>query len=50
MIMIDALDEYEQDKDIRNIIRLLSLLKKAYVIRLRVFIISRLELLIRLGF
>lgn len=50
MIVVDALDECECDQDVRNIIRLLPLLQKAHAIRLRVFLTSRPELSIRLGF
>jgi hypothetical protein len=50
VMVIDALDECEQDQDIRNIIRLLPLLQKAQSIRLRIFLTSRPELPISLGF
>jgi hypothetical protein len=50
VIVIDALDECENDQDVRNIIRLLPLLQGAHSIRLRVFLTSRPELPIRLGF
>lgn len=50
VIVIDALDECENDQDIRNIIRLLPLLQKAKSVRLRIFLTSRLELPISLGF
>lgn len=50
VIVIDALDECEHDQDVRTIIRLLPLLQKAPAIRLRVFLTSRPELSIRLGF
>ena len=46
--MIDALDECESDDDTRLILRLLSEAKKA--VRLRVFVTSRPETPIRLGF
>jgi hypothetical protein len=46
VIVIDALDECEHDQDIRNIIRLLPLLQN----RLRIFLTSRPELPISLGF
>ncbi|KAF4211308.1 hypothetical protein CNMCM5878_002845 [Aspergillus fumigatiaffinis] len=50
VIVIDALDECDHDQDIRNIIRLLPLLKRANTLRLRIFLTSRPELPIRLGF
>lgn len=50
VIVIDALDECEHDQDVRTIIRLLPSLQKAPAIRLRVFLTSRPELSIRLGF
>jgi len=50
MIVIDALDECEHDQDVRNIIRLLPLLQKATAVRLRIFLTSRPELPISLGF
>jgi hypothetical protein len=50
VMVIDALDECEHDKDIRNIIRLLPLLQKTKSIRLRIFLTSRPELPISLGF
>lgn len=49
-IVIDALDECEHDRDIRNIIRLLPLLQKVKAARIRVFLTSRPELPISLGF
>ncbi|OQE12757.1 hypothetical protein PENFLA_c063G02943 [Penicillium flavigenum] len=50
VIVIDALDECEYDQDVRNIIRLLPLPPKAKAVRLRIFLTSRSELLISLGF
>jgi hypothetical protein len=50
VIVIDALDECEHDQDIRNIIRLLPLLQKAKSVHLRIFLTSRPELPISLGF
>lgn len=51
VIVIDALDECEHDQDVRNIIRLLPLLQKAKaVVRLPIFLTSRPELPISLGF
>jgi hypothetical protein len=49
-VVIDALDECEHDQDIRNIIRLLPLLQKAKSVRPRIFLTSRPELPISLGF
>ncbi|KAJ5993065.1 hypothetical protein N7451_008789 [Penicillium sp. IBT 35674x] len=50
VIVIDALDECEHDQDVRNIIRFLPLLQKAKAVRLRIFLTSRPELPISLGF
>lgn len=50
VIVIDALDECEHDQDVRNIIRLLPLLQKVKAVRLRIFVTSRPELPIGLGF
>jgi nucleoside phosphorylase len=50
VIVIDALDECGHDHDIRNIIRLVPLLQKAKSVYLRIFLTSRPELPIRLGF
>ncbi|KAK4078527.1 uncharacterized protein Triagg1_2858 [Trichoderma aggressivum f. europaeum] len=50
IIVIDALDECEDDNNIRAIIQLLPQLQATQSIRLRVFITSRPELPIRLGF
>ncbi|KAJ5389771.1 uncharacterized protein N7496_000839 [Penicillium cataractarum] len=50
VIVIDALDECEHDQDVRNIIRLLPLLQKAKSVRLRIFLTSRPELPISIGF
>ncbi|KAL4769257.1 hypothetical protein BDW60DRAFT_102654 [Aspergillus nidulans var. acristatus] len=50
VMVIDALDECEHDQDIQNIIRLLPLLQKAKSVRLRIFLTSRPELSISLGF
>jgi hypothetical protein len=49
-VVIDALDECEHDQDIQNIIRLLPLLQKAKSVRPRIFMTSRPELPISLGF
>ncbi|CAG8909811.1 unnamed protein product [Penicillium egyptiacum] len=50
VIVIDALDECEHDRDIRSIIQLLPLLHKAKAVLLRIFLTSRPELPISLGF
>lgn len=50
VIIIDALDECEGEKDIRLILHLLSQLHRPTAVRLRVFLTSRPELPIRLGF
>ncbi|KAL4990294.1 hypothetical protein BDW68DRAFT_45139 [Aspergillus falconensis] len=50
VVVIDALDECEHDQDIQNIIRLLPLLRKAKSTRLQIFLTSRPELPISLGF
>ncbi|KAH8705549.1 putative WD-repeat protein [Talaromyces proteolyticus] len=50
VVVIDALDECDEDKDIRHIIRLLPQLQECGFIRLRIFLTSRPELPIRLGF
>ncbi|RYP34750.1 hypothetical protein DL768_011039 [Monosporascus sp. mg162] len=50
VLVIDALDECEQDDDIRAIIHLLSRGKTLRSVRLRAFVTSRPELPIRLGF
>ncbi|OQE10072.1 hypothetical protein PENFLA_c096G05144 [Penicillium flavigenum] len=50
VIVIDALDECDHDQDIRTIIRLLPVLQRAKAIRLRIFLTSRPELPINLGF
>ncbi|KAL2839409.1 putative wd40 protein [Aspergillus pseudoustus] len=50
VIVIDGLDECEHDLDVQNIIRLLPLLQQANMVCLRVFLTSRPEPPIRLGF
>ena len=50
IIVIDALDECERDEDIRAILRLLSQTKGLEPVSLQVFVTSRPELPIRLGF
>jgi NACHT domain len=49
-IVIDALDECDQEKDIKTILRLLPRAKESSSIRLRVLVTSRPDLPIRLGF
>ncbi|EAQ86590.1 hypothetical protein CHGG_07843 [Chaetomium globosum CBS 148.51] len=50
VVIIDALDECDGDKDVKTIISLLAQAKVVCSVRLRVFITSRPELPIRLGF
>ena len=50
MIVVDALDECEVENDVRTIISLLAQAKELSPTRLRIFITSRPELPIRLGF
>ncbi|XP_014560916.1 hypothetical protein COCVIDRAFT_22904 [Bipolaris victoriae FI3] len=50
VIIIDALDECEQEEDIRTILRLLARAKDIHPIALRIVVTSRPELHIRLGF
>tara|TARA_R110002003_G_scaffold31_5_gene1887 strand:+ start:7912 stop:9360 length:1449 start_codon:yes stop_codon:yes gene_type:complete len=50
VVVIDALDECGQDEDIRAILQLLPLVKNLRTVALRVFLTSRPELPIRLGF
>lgn len=50
VIVIDALDECELDNDIRAILQLLPQLQGSSAVRVRVFLTSRPELPIRLGF
>lgn len=49
-IVVDALDECEVDNDVRLILQLLPLLQKSNSVHLRIFLTSRPELPIRLGF
>jgi hypothetical protein len=49
-LVIDALDECEDEEDIRLILRLLAQVKTLESVRLRVFVTSRPETPIRLGF
>ena len=50
VIVIDALDECEREEDIRAILQLLARAEDLGVMRLRIFVTSRPELPIRLGF
>ncbi|ORY72165.1 uncharacterized protein BCR38DRAFT_360285 [Pseudomassariella vexata] len=50
VIVVDALDECEQDKDIELIVTLFSRAKTLHSPRLRIFVTSRPELPVRLGF
>jgi hypothetical protein len=50
VIVIDALDECDGDEDVKTIIALLAQAKVVRSVRLRIFITSRPELPIRLGF
>ncbi len=50
IIVIDALDECEREKDIRIILQLLAQTKSLGPVSLRIFVTSRPELPIRLGF
>jgi len=50
VFVIDALDECEREGDIRTILHLLSQIRRLKTIRLRIFLTSRPELPIRLGF
>jgi hypothetical protein len=50
IIVIDALDECERERDVGTILRLLAQAKDVRSVRLRIFTTSRPELPIRLGF
>lgn len=50
VIVIDALDECEREGDIRNILYLLSQTQQLQPIHIRIFLTSRPELPVRLGF
>ncbi|KAH8896438.1 vegetative incompatibility protein HET-E-1 [Thozetella sp. PMI_491] len=50
LIVVDALDECDRDEDIKAIISLFSQTKSLHSVRLKVFLTSRPELPIRLGF
>lgn len=50
IVVVDALDECDREDDVRTIISLLARAKESSQMRLRIFITSRPELPIRLGF
>src|SRR6202022_1161484 len=50
IIVFDALDECERERDVGTILRLLAQAKDVRSLRLRIFTTSRPELPIRLGF
>jgi hypothetical protein len=50
LLVIDALDECEDERDVKEILRLLAAADTLTAIRLRVFVTSRPEIPIRLGF
>ncbi|KAF1983490.1 hypothetical protein K402DRAFT_162769 [Aulographum hederae CBS 113979] len=50
MLVIDALDECDNDNDIRTIVQLLSETRRLNAVRLRVFLTSRPDIPIRHGF
>lgn len=50
VLVIDALDECESNEDIRIVLQLLPQLRNTNALRLRIFLTSRPELPIRLGF
>src|SRR2546421_8646141 len=50
IIVIDALDEYDGDKDVQGILQLFAEAKSLDRIKLRIFVTSRPETPIRLGF
>jgi len=50
VVVIDALDECERDEDIRTLLDLLSRAQEIQSVRLRIFITSRPDLPVRLGF
>jgi hypothetical protein len=50
VVVIDALDECEREGDIRNILHLLAQARNVASVSLRVFVTSRPELPVRLGF
>ena len=50
VVVIDALDECERDADKRNVVRLLAQLQGIPALRLRIFLTSRPDLPVKLGF
>jgi hypothetical protein len=50
VVVIDVLDEFEREQDIRTILQLLALTKDVRPVPLRIVVTSRPELHIRLGF
>jgi hypothetical protein len=50
IIVIDALDKCEREGDINTILLLLAQVRQVALVSLRVFVISRPELPVRLGF
>lgn len=50
VVVIDALDECKDDTDMRKILRLLVRIREVILLSLRIFITSRPELPIQLGF
>ncbi|KAJ5088478.1 WD40 repeat-like protein [Penicillium angulare] len=50
VIVVDALDECDHEQDIQTVIRLFSDLQRVRAVRLRVFLTSRPEQSVRLGF
>ncbi|KAF2399700.1 hypothetical protein EJ06DRAFT_511907 [Trichodelitschia bisporula] len=50
IVVVDALDECEQEQDVRSLIQILEQGKDVSSVQLRIFITSRPELPIRLGF
>jgi Heterokaryon incompatibility protein (HET)/NACHT domain len=50
LLVVDALDECEKEGDIRNILRLLAQMQRLTTVRMQIFLTSRPELPIRLGF
>jgi hypothetical protein len=50
LLVIDALDECDDDEDVEAIVQLLAEARSVTMVRLRVFLTSRPEIPIRLGF
>lgn len=50
VVVVDALDKYEREEDIRAILQLLAQARNTSVVSLRIFVTSRRELPLRLGF